>query len=162
MVTLTMLRLSYILRTISLAILSGGCIAVTVSAIALVTAAKAHGVTAAAAATANAPMFITFSSLMLGCAITLFIGELLDLVITKRMTKLVCTRFAASALSVTACFILSFAIVPPMKAMIGEIHTNEQTEATWKTFHESARIIFGIIILTSLTALCVPAFEKRN
>ena len=157
-----MLRLSYILRMISLAILSGGCIAVTVSAIALVTAAKAHGVTAAVAATANAPMFITFSSLMLGCAVVLLIGEVLDLLITKNMTRLTCTRFAASALSITACFILSFAIVPPMKAMIGEIHNSEQTESTWKTFHESSRIIFGIIILSSLTALCVPGFEKRR
>ncbi len=157
-----MLRLSYILRTLSLALLFGGCIAVTVSAIALVTAAKAHGVTAAVAATANAPMFITFSSLMLGCAIALFIGEVLDLVIHKKMTKLTITRFAASAIAFTACFILSFAIVPPMKAMIGEIHESEQTEATWKTFHESARIVFGIIILSSMTALCVPGFEKRN
>lgn len=157
-----MLQLSYILRSISLAILGGGCIGVTVSAISLVKAAEAKGVTAAVAATANAPMFITFSNVMIGCAIVLFIGELIDLLIKKRMTKLMCTRFAASALAFTACFILSFAIIPPMKGMLGEIHATEQTEATWKKFHESARIIFGIIILSSMTSLCVPGFEKRN
>ena len=157
-----MLKLSYILRTISLAILGGGCIGVTVSAISLVKAAEAKGVTAAVAATANAPMFITFSSLMLGCAVVLFVGELIDLLVRKKVTKLMATRFAASALAITACFILSFAIIPPMKGMLGEIHATEQTEATWKTFHESARIVFGIIILSSMTALCVPGFDKRT
>jgi formate hydrogenlyase subunit 3/multisubunit Na+/H+ antiporter MnhD subunit len=159
-----MLKLSYILRMVALSILFGGSIAVIVSAITLVKAAQAQGVATAVAATANAPMFMTFSSIVMVCGFLLLAGEALDYAKERKINKLVGVRYAASLIAVCATMILSFAVVPPMKRMLeaGAIHTTGEAETTWKTFHEASQIVFSVIILSSFVALVVPGFEKKN
>ena len=154
-----MIKLSYILRVLSLAILFGGSIAVIVSAITLVKAAEAHGVAAAEAASANAPMFLTFSNMVMVSGFILLLAESLDYAKHRVINKLLIVRYGASLLCSIATIILCFAIVPPMKEMLGNVHASEHTAEVWKTFHETSKIAFGVIILSALVSLVMPAFE---
>ncbi len=159
-----MLKLSYILRMVALSILFGGSIAVIVSAITLVKAAQAQGVATVAAATANAPMFMTFSSIVMVCGFLLLAGEALDYAKERKINKLVGTRYAASLIAVVGTMILAFAVVPPMKRMLETraIHSSGEAEETWNTFHKTSQIVFSVIVLSSFVALVVPGFEKKN
>ncbi len=157
---LVMIKLSYILRVLSLAILFGGSIAVIVSAITLVKAAEAHGVPAAEAATANAPMFMTFSNMVMVSGFVLLFAESLDYAKHRVINKLLSVRYGASLLCSIATIILCFAIVPPMKEMLASgVHASEHTAEIWKTFHETSKLAFSAIILTALVSLVMPAFE---
>lgn len=155
----TMIKLSYILRVISLAILFGGSIAVTVSAITLVKAAQLHGVPTSEAATANAPMFLTFSNIVMVSGFVLLFAESLDYAKHRVINKMLSIRYGASLLCSVATIVLAFAIIPPMKDMLGNINSNARTVEIWQTFHESARVAFGVIILSALVSLVMPAFE---
>ncbi len=157
-----MLKLSYILRVIGLSILFGGSVAIIISAITLVHAAEEQGIARAIAASANAPMFLQFSSVAMVSGFMLLAGEALDYAKERRINKLVGARYSASLIAVAATLILAFAVIPPMKRMLHSIHTNTQAQETWQKFHETSRIIFGVIILSSLLALIMPAFEKQN
>lgn len=154
-----MIKLAYVLRVLALAILFGGSISVVISAITLVKAAEAHGVPVAQAATANAPMFITFSNIVMVSGFVLLFAESMDYAKHRVINKLLSIRYGASLLCSIATIILCFAIVPPMKEMLSSIHENERTEQTWKTFHESSRVAFGVIILSALISLVMPVFE---
>lgn len=154
-----MIKLSYILRVLSLAILFGGSIAVVVSAITLVKAAQAHGVPASDAATANAPMFLSFSNMVMVSGFVLLFAESLDYAKHRVINKLLTVRYGASLICSIATIILCFAIVPPMKEMLGSVHSSEHTLQVWQTFHKSSQIAFGVIILSALVSLVMPVFE---
>ena len=154
-----MIKLSYILRVVTLAILFGGSIAVVVSAITLVKAAQAHGVPTSAAATANAPMFLTFSNMVMISGFILLLAESIDYAKHRVINKLLAVRYGASLLCSIATIILCFAIVPPMKEMLGSIHSNERTFEVWETFHKSSQVAFSVIILSALVSLVMPVFE---
>jgi hypothetical protein len=154
-----MIKLSYILRVISLAILFGGSIAVVVSAITLVKAAQAHGVPTSEAATANAPMFMMFSNMVMVSGFVLLLAESLDYAKHRVINKLLSIRYGASLLCSVATIILCFAIVPPMKEMLGSVHSSERTFEVWEVFHKSSQIAFSVIILSALVSLVMPVFE---
>jgi hypothetical protein len=154
-----MIKLAYVLRVLALAMLFGGSISVVVSAITLVKAAEAHGVPVSDAATANAPMFITFSNMVMVSGFALLIAESLDYAKHRVINKLLAVRYGASLLCSVATIILCFAIVPPMKEMLSTIHASEHSLQVWRTFHESSRAAFGVIIIAAFISLIMPAFE---
>jgi hypothetical protein len=156
-----MIKLSYILRVISLAILFGGSIAVVVSAITLVKAAEANGVVVSEAAARNAPMFLMFSNMVMVSGFVLLLAESLDYAKHRVINKLLVVRYGASLLCSIATIILCFAITPPMKEMLGSgsIHSSERTHEVWEVFHKSSQIAFSVIILSALVSLVMPAFE---
>ena len=154
-----MIKLSYILRVISLAILFGGSIAVVVSAITLVKAAQAHGVPTSEAATANVPMFLVFSNMVMVSGFVLLAAESIDYAKHRVINNLLAVRYGASLLCSIATIILCFAIVPPMKEMLGSVHSSAQTFEVWQTFHKSSQIAFSVIVLSALVSLVMPVFE---
>jgi hypothetical protein len=157
-----MATITYILRVISLSFLFGGSISIIVAAITLVKAAQANGVEAHVAATANAPMFITFSTIVLVCGFLLLLAESLDYAVHRKLSKLLLTRYAASLLCSASTMVLFFAIVSPMKDMLGSIHASEKSAAIWETFHKSSQIAFSVIILSALVSLILPAFQLKK
>jgi hypothetical protein len=157
-----MIKLSYILRVLSLALLFGGSISIVVSAITLVKAAEAHGLTASQAAAANAPMFMVFSNMVMVAGFVLLFAESLDYAKHRVINALLTLRYGASLICSIATIILCFAIVPPMKEMLGSVHSSERTEQTWQTFHEGSKICFGVIIMSAFFSLIMPAFEASR
>jgi hypothetical protein len=155
----TMIKLSYILRVISLAILFGGSIAVVVSAITLVKAAEAHGVVVHEAAARNAPMFLMFSNMVMVSGFVLLLAESLDYAKHRVINRLLAVRYGASLLCSIATIILCFAITPPMREMLNSIHSSEQTHEIWEVFHKSSQVAYSVIILSALISLVMPAFE---
>lgn len=153
-----MIRLSYILRVFALAVLFGGSIATIVAAITFVQAAALHNISTAAAAAANAPMFLQFSRMIMPCGFMLLAAESLDYAGERKLSWLIGARYAASFICIAATMILSFGIIPAMKDMHANIHDSAQAYAEWTKFHEASRIAFGIIILSSAISLIIPAF----
>lgn len=132
------------------------------AAITLVKAAKEKGIPVADAAMSNVPIFIHFSTIALACAIGLLIAEALDFTKNKSAGKLSRFRWVSSAVAIVAAFILSLAIVPPMKDLIPQIRTNDQAHKQFESLHHSSEATFAAMILFSLISLILPAFEKRE
>lgn len=144
---------SQILRSITLSILFGGSGMIVFAVITLVRAAKEKGIPIAEAAMNNAPIFINFAVIALACGVLLLVAEALDFMKHKsNATKLVKARWATSLLAVVAALIFSLGIVPPMKQLLPEIRTNEQSREKFDAMHKSSEKVFGAMILFALFA----------
>jgi hypothetical protein len=150
--------LGKILRTVSLAILFGGSVAIVFAAIVLVTAAKAKGVPVAEAAAVNAPVFITWAKVNLGCGIVLLIGEALDFARRKVWNKPTVAQYICSLICVGATMVFALGIVPPMERLLPSLHTSEVAQAEFHKMHEGSRAVFSVTILTALASLLLPIF----
>jgi hypothetical protein len=89
----------------------------------------------------------------------LLLAESLDYAKHRVINKLLVVRYGASSLCSMATIILCFAITPPMKDMLGSIHSSERTHEVWEVFHKSSQAAFSVIILSALVSLMMPAFE---
>jgi hypothetical protein len=149
--------LGKILRTISLAMLFGGSVAIVIAAITLVNAAKANGVPVPEAAAANAPVFITYSKINLAFGLLLMIGEGLDYANRRLWNKATIAQYACSLLCVASTMIFALGIVPPMERLLP--HLKEETaQKEFHHIHETSRAVFGATILLALTSLILPIF----
>lgn len=147
-----------ILRTISLAILFGGSVAIVFAAITMVKAAQAEGIATAEAAARNAPIFIQYAKINLVCGILLLLGEALDYAKRRMWNKLTIAQYACSLLCVVSTMIFAFAIVPPMERDLPNIKTNEQARQAFHNLHEVSRGVFGATIVLALASLILPIF----
>ncbi len=155
-----MLNLSQILRVLALSILFGGSSSIVFVAVSLVKEAKARGIPASEAATANAPIFLQFATLILVCAIVLGLARLV--LFAKDKTRNLASNLALASDSI--CVILGIAlclvIIPPMKELLPQIAANADAHARFHSLHEQSRLFFGGIILLSLVSLVIPSLEK--
>jgi len=164
-------RASGLLRALALAILFGGSGAIVFAAVVLVKAAQAQGVPATEAATANAPVFIQFSRVLLGAGVALLVAEALDFAQRRSTTRLAVLRYTASLLCVATTMIFALGIVPPMAELLPIMksaradtaearQTRESVHASFRRLHEISRIVFGSTILLALISLTIPTFES--
>ncbi len=153
---------SKIMRLISLSLLTGGSAAVTFTAIVLVKAAVAHGVSVSEAATANAPIFLSYSKVAMGAAAILAIAELIDFNTLKLKTKLDHVRYMCSLVAIVCVAVFSFGIVPPMESLLPDIKTVAEAREQFHHLHELSRAIFGASILFAFVSLLMPAFKKES
>ncbi|MCA9801142.1 MAG: DUF4149 domain-containing protein [Cyanobacteria bacterium HKST-UBA02] len=161
-----MLKLSEILRLLSLAVLFGGGAAVVFVAIVLVRAAREAGVEVSEAAARNAPAFIEFARVAAVCAMALLLSEGLDMAAVargmKKKSRLLITRYATSILAVAATFVFAFFITPPMKRLQPSIKTDTSAHAEFRKLHEISRGVFGAVILFSMISLVLPCLESKT
>lgn len=150
--------LGKILRTISLAMLFGGSIAVVFSAVVLVQAAKAKGIPVAEAAATNAPIFINYAWMNLGFGFALLLGESLDYAGRRLWTKLTIAQYAASLLCVATTMIFAFGLAQPMSRLMPELSTSETARQEFHTMHNTSRTVFGGTIILALASLLLPIF----
>jgi len=150
--------LGKILRTVSLAILFGGSVAIVFAAIVLVNAAKSHGVSVATAAAANAPVFIIYSKVNLVFGLLLLVGEGLDYATRKAWNKPTIAQYACSLLCVASTMIFALGVVPPMERLLPTLSTNPQSAQEFHQIHESSRAVFGATIMLALASLVLPIF----
>lgn len=148
--------LGRILRTVSLAMLFGGSVAIVFAAIVLVNAAKAKGIAVADAAATNAPVFITYAYVNLAFGILLLIGEALDYAKRRLWTNITKAQYAASLLCVVSTMIFALAIVPPMERLLPTVRTDKQAEAQFQQLHNVSRTVFGTTIVLALISLLLP------
>ncbi len=147
-----------VLRTIALAILFGGSIAIVFSAVVLVKAATADGVPVSEAAARNAPIFIHYAKVNFACGIVLLIGEGLDYAKRRLWNKLTIAQYACSLLCVASTMIFALGIVPPMEAQLPNLKTSEEARQEFRKMHEVSRGVFGATILFALASLILPIF----
>lgn len=158
-------RVAVILRTVSLAVLFGGSVTIVAVAMMLVFSAVAEGIPKSQAATANAPIFIHFSKVLLGGGITLLIAEALAFSRNRNSSKPSSMRYILSLLCVATTMIFSLGIVPPMAEMLALLHgkTNLSPEeltniqSNFHRLHEISRLVVGGTILTAFLSLLIPA-----
>lgn len=158
-------RVAVILRLVSLSVLFGGSVTIVAVAMMLVFSAVAEGIPKSQAATANAPIFIHFSKVLLGGGITLLIAEALSFSRSKNSPKPSPMRYILSLLCVATTMIFTLGIVPPMAEMLALIHgktiispeelTNIQSN--FHRLHEISRLVVGGTILTAFFSLLIPA-----
>ncbi|MBX9724438.1 MAG: DUF4149 domain-containing protein [Candidatus Obscuribacterales bacterium] len=153
---------SKIMRLISLSLLTGGSAAVTFTAIVLVKAAVAHGVSVSEAATANAPIFLSYSKVAMGAAVILAIAELIDFSSLKVKTRLDHVRYASSLLAIACVAVFTFGIVPPMESLLPDIKTVTEAREQFHHLHELSRAIFGTSMLFAFVSLLLPVFKKET
>jgi hypothetical protein len=153
------------LRLIALSILFGGSVTIVAVAMMLVFSAVAEGIPKTQAATANAPIFIHFSKVLLGGGITLLIAEALSFSQSKNTAKSTLIRYVLSLLCVATTMIFALGIVPPMSEMLTIMHTKTNLSAeeltglqsSFHRLHEISRLVVGGTILTALFSLLIPA-----
>lgn len=152
--------LGRILRTISLAMLFGGSVAIVFGAIVLIHAAKAKGIPVAEAAATNAPLFIVFSKVNLAFGILLLIGEALDYADRRLWNKATIAQYACSLLCVASTMVFAIGIVPPMERLLPLLGTEhaEKAREEFRVMHEVSRPIFGTTIILALFSLILPIF----
>lgn len=155
-------KLCRVLRTIALAMMSGGSAAVVFSAVVLVKTATAQGVPVAEAAANNAPVFIQYSRIAMGSAFLLIFAELVGFAINKDKSKMSIWTYAASALAAITALIFAFGIVPPMETLLPSIRTVETAREQFHHLHEISRAVFGASILFAFVSLLLPIFSKPN
>lgn len=151
--------LSKVLRSLSLAFLTGGSAAVVFAAVVLVKAATAKGVPMAEAAAVNAPVFIQYSKVALGAAAILGVAEILDFVKNTNKTKIDFSRYLFSALSIVAVCVFSLVIVPPMEKLLPDLVANHEQ---FHHLHEQSRAVFGASMLFAFVSLLLPIFKKEE
>lgn len=155
--------LGKILRTISLAILFGGSVAIVFAAIVLVNAAKAKGIPVAEAAANNAPVFIIYSKVNLTFGILLLVGEALDYAKRKVWNKPTYAQYACSLLCVVSTMIFALGVVPPMERLL-PLFADKKPEVAqaahneFRQMHEVSRGVFGTTIILALASLILPIF----
>lgn len=150
--------LGRILRTVSLAILFGGSVAIVFAAITLVKAATADGVPVSEAAARNAPLFIHYAKVNLIFGVILMIGEGLDFAKRRLWNKATIAQYACSLLCVVTTMIFAFGIVPPMERLMPAMKTDEAARQEFRNIHEVSRSVFGGTILLALLSLILPTF----
>lgn len=159
-----MIKLSEILRLLSLSILFGGGAAVVFVAIVLVRAAKDAGLEVSEAGARNAPAFIQFAKVAAVCAFTLLLAEGLDMASIakgiKKKSKLILTRYATSILCVVATFGFAFAITPPMERLLPTVKSDSRAAGEFRDLHQISRGVFGAAILFAFISLLLPSFAK--
>lgn len=153
-------RSGQICRLASLSVLSAGAAMIIVSAITVVKAATAGGMSVPEAATLNAPVFILFSKVALGSAFILLLGESLAYAAERRMTKLDIGRVAASILTIVCAVLFGFYFVPPMQDLLPRLKTDTAAHAEFHKLHEQSRPVFGAMIFAALASLLIPVFAK--
>ena len=164
-----MLKLSRILRWISLAFLFGGSASIVYVAVSLLMFAQAHGIASEIAAAVNAPLFFQYTKLAVIAAFTLLIAESLDFGAHRSPSKLERVRYVTSMLCAAAVMIFAFGLVPPMKklsqifvARPAVFMLNPAFRDRFKQYHDTARIVFGASVLFALTSLLLPAFDAAE
>jgi hypothetical protein len=150
--------LGRILRTVALAILFGGSVAVVFSAVTLVHTAVAEGLPRAEAAARNAPVFIAYAKVNLITGFVLLIGEALDYAKRRLWNKGTIAQYACSLLCVITTMIFALAIVPPMDRLLPELKTNQTAQAEFQQLHKVSQMVFGGTILLALASLILPIF----
>ncbi|MBY0358768.1 MAG: DUF4149 domain-containing protein [Candidatus Obscuribacterales bacterium] len=153
--------LSTVLRTVALALLSGGSAAIVFSAIVLVKAATAQGVPLAEAAANNAPLFLQYGKVALGAAVLLALGEIGSFTAQKPNNKLAFARLLSSVICIICAFAFALVIVPPMEQLLPSIKTMASAQEDFHKLHEISRAIFGASILCAFISLLLPIFEKN-
>jgi hypothetical protein len=153
-------RSGQICRLVSLAVLSAGAAMIIVSAVTVVKAATAGGMSIPEAATLNAPVFILFSKVGLAAAFVLLLGESLAYAAELRMTKLDMGRVAASVLAIVCSVLFGLYFAPEMQARLPEVKTNTTVHAEFRKLHEQSRPIFSIMIFAAFASLLIPVFAK--
>lgn len=163
-----MKRASLILRLISLALLFGGSSAIVFAAIILVKAAQAHGIAITEAATANAPIFISYAKVALGAGFALLIAEALDYAARQKITKLTLLRYTSSILCIIATIIFSLGLTPAMEQLLVELNGIHPAQAInnaqsiFHHLHHIARIVFGGVIVFALASLIFSGCGEKN
>lgn len=155
-----MKQASLILRLTSLAFLFGGSTAIVFAAIILVKTAQAQGISAAEAASANAPIFIHYAIVVLGSAFVLTVAEALDYSIERDKSKLVLSRYGASLLCIVSAIIFGFGIVPPMKKLLPQLKANTAAHARFTKLHGASRLVFSSIIVCAFISLILSGFDQ--
>lgn len=146
------------MRTIALAILFGGSLAVVFTAVSLVKAATAAGEPVSEAAARNAPIFIQYAIVNLIAGFVLLIGEGLDYAKRRLWNRSTIAQYTCSLLCVATTMIFALGLVPPMKELLPTIKTNEQARQEFHKLHETSRIVFGGTMLLALASLILPIF----
>ncbi|MBX9688037.1 MAG: DUF4149 domain-containing protein [Candidatus Obscuribacterales bacterium] len=149
-----------VLRSVSLAVLSGGSAAIVFSAIVLVKAATAKGIPVAEAAAVNAPIFIHYAKVALGASILLGLSELIDFQSNTQKSKLDTARYLSSFLCIISMLVYALAIVPPMAALLPDIKTVAAAHQQFQHLHEVSRAVFGAGILFAFISVLLPCFKK--
>jgi uncharacterized membrane protein YjgN (DUF898 family) len=162
-----MLKVSRILRWISLAFLFGGSASIVYVAVSLLIFAQAHGIAGEVAAAVNAPLFFQYTKLVVIAAFALLIAESMDFASHRSPSKLERTRYVTSMLCAAAIMIFAFGLVPPMKKMSqlfvarpAMFMLNPAIRERFRQYHETARILFGASVLLALTSIVLPAFDS--
>lgn len=150
--------LGKILRTISLAMLFGGSVAIVFAAIVLVKAATAKGIPVPEAAATNAPVFIHYAKINLGFGILLLVGEGLDYAKRRLWNKATMAQYVCSLLCVSSTMVFALGIVPGMEALLPMMANNPTAQADFHKLHETSRIVFGTTIVLALASLILPIF----
>ncbi len=154
-----MQTLSKLLRSLSLAFLTGGSSAIVFAAIVLVKAATAKGVPVNEAAAVNAPIFIQYSKVALGCAGVLVVSEILDFISNNNKSKIDFARYLFSILSVAAVAVFSLVIVPPMEQLLPDLANQHEQ---FHHLHEQSRAVFGASMLFAFVSMLLPIFKKEK
>lgn len=150
--------LGRILRTVALAILFGGSTAIVFAAITLVHhAVETEGITRAAAATRNAPLFIGYAKINLACGFALLIGEALDYAKRRTWNKGTIAQYSCSLLCVITTMVFALFITPQMAELLPNLKDPQVHEAFQKLHHVS-QPLFGGTILLALISLILPIF----
>jgi hypothetical protein len=157
-----MKKLCRILRLASLAVLSGGSIAIVFAAITLVKTAEASGIPAAQAAVTNAPVFVQFSHIAVVCAVLLIATELVDYFQTKPISRLKIICYISSLLCFTSTLIFAWVLVPAMERLRPLIQSNTSAHTNFLQLHDCSRLVFGGIILFASIALLLPALRDES
>ena len=151
-----------VLRTIALALLSGGSAATVFAAIVMVKAAKANGIPVEEAAAANAPIFIGYSRIVLGAAIMLTIGEALDFFVGTDKSKLAKMRYLFSGLAIATALGFSLGIVPPMEVLLPRMKEAAEAHQEFQKLHHISQMVFGASILCAFVSLVLPVFSRNG
>jgi hypothetical protein len=151
-----LIMLIRVLRVISLAILCAGSIGFVWGAMSGVTAAHQAGVPVAAAAAANAPVFVEYSKGVLVLAILLLFVEFLDYVVDRKVDRARKLRYVSSVLCFISAAVLALVIVPRMSELIPDIATKDEAHAAFQSLHNQSRGLVGGIILFAFASIVIP------
>lgn len=143
------------LRLIVLSILFAGSAAIVFAAITLVKAATEHGISVSQAATTNAPIFVSFSQIVLAASLILIVCEWGHFRRTKNPKRSDYARYAASFLCFSCTLIFSIAIVPNLERLQPLIVRESTAFQEFTRLHRLSRIVFGGTILFALTSLAL-------
>lgn len=157
-----LLRLGALIRLSSLSLLFAGSVAIVFAAVVMVKAGEAQGLTAAQAASANAPIFIQFSKIVAGACVALLIAEAIDSFFTRHLVRLKLTQYVASVLCCLFGFIFAFVAAPLMEHLLVSINVDPQAHQSFRQLHELSRVLFSGMILFAWISLILPVFANIN
>ena len=153
-------KLGEILRLTSLAILFAGSAAIVFAAITLVKIGEAKGLSVSAAATANAPIFLHFSKVIIFSSIILLLSQAIDSFSSGKFDKGKILQYITSALCCICAFAFAFVIAPEMDNLLPQVANNAEIRQSFHNLHEMSRIMFAGIIIFAWLSLILPIFYK--